>query len=92
MAKQSRRDNKTGSIYKDGTGYRVAVLIGIDPSTGKPLYRKARAANHQGAVETLQRLQADVRAGKLVQAQGVTFTSFINHSVYIFKPFLPGMG
>jgi integrase len=79
MAKQSRRDNNTGSIYREGSGYRVAVLIGIHPSTGKTIYKKARAGNHKDAVETLQRLQADVRAGKLVQTQGVTFANFINH-------------
>lgn len=77
--KKHRRDSGTGSIYKDGTGYRVALMIGADPKTGKPLYRKFRASNHEEAVETLNRMQSDLRAGLLTKAQGTSFADFITH-------------
>ena len=72
-----RRDNNTGSIYKDGTGYRVQVQIGNDPTTGKPLVRKVRAASHDEAVKALARLQNAHFTGKLTEATGTNLEAFL---------------
>ena len=56
--KPTRRSNLDGSIYKDGDGYRVQVLLGYDPATGKPHVKKARVKTHAEAVDKLQELQA----------------------------------
>lgn len=77
--KKHRRDSGTGSIYKDGAGYRVAVLVGTCPDTGKPLYRKARAASHEEAVATLARMQSELRSGHLTKAQSATFAEYFNN-------------
>jgi integrase len=83
----ARRDNKTGSIYKDGNGYRVQVLLGYDPATGKPQVRKARASTHADAVETLQRLQNMAYSGKLGPAKEGNLETFLTHWLeYAIKP------
>ena len=79
MATKGKRDNKTGSIYKDGDGYRVAVLVAYDSVTGKPKYRKARAASHAEAVEALGKMQHELRGGKLSTASGVTVGEYLTH-------------
>lgn len=75
---QGRRDNKTGAIYKDGDGYRAVVQIGVDPQTGKPLFRKVRTKTHDEAVAALSQLQHDFRNGKLGPAQRDNVESYLN--------------
>lgn len=74
-----RRDSGTGSIYKDGDGYRVAILTGYDSVTGKPQYRKVRVQTHAEAVDTLKRMQVDAHRGQLTAATGVTVADYLQH-------------
>lgn len=77
--KPTRRANRDGSIYKDGDGYRVQVLLGYDTSTGKPLYKKARAKTHAEAVDALQELHAKNRQGQLAHSGSATLEAFVEH-------------
>jgi len=76
--KAGRRANGTGAIYKDGDGYRVAVLIGTDSVTGKPQYRKARAKTNEEAVATLKRLTRELDSGHLTQANGNALGEYLD--------------
>ncbi|HSI72175.1 MAG TPA: tyrosine-type recombinase/integrase [Fimbriimonas sp.] len=76
---KGRRENNTGSIYKDGTGYRVQVQIGYDPATGKPLVRKVRAKTHEEAIQELKKLSHAEYAGKLAPAQDGNLETFLTN-------------
>jgi len=75
---QGRRDSGTGSIYRDGEGYRVQVLLGHDPATGKPIVKKCRASTHEAAVEALARLQQSNRQGRLAAPTGLTLGKYLD--------------
>lgn len=77
--KRKRRANRDGSIYKDGDGYRVQILLGYDPATGDPLVKKARVKTHEAAIEKLQEMQALKRQGKLVESGSATLEVFVAH-------------
>lgn len=77
MAKSKKRDNNTGSIYKDGDAYRVAVLIGYDPATGKPIYKKRRVKSHADAVAALDQIKRDSHSGQVVISKGQTLGSYL---------------
>ena len=57
MAKGKHRDKGTGSIFKEGTGYRAQIVIGYD-SNGRPKYKRVRCKSHKEAVEALKTLQS----------------------------------
>jgi integrase len=72
-----RRDNRTGAIYKDGKGYRVQIQTNIDPADGKPILKKARAKDHDEAVEKLARLQALYRTRTLAAPSDMTLAKYV---------------
>jgi len=74
--KKGRRDNKTGSIYKDGSGYRAQIIVGYSPTTGGPLYRRVRTRTHAEAVDALKRLEAELQGGTLGRSSGATLAAF----------------
>lgn len=75
--KGSRRANGTGGIFRDGDGWRVRVVAGVDPVTGKTKFKSVRAKTQAEAVEALKRLDAARSAGKLAPAQGATVETFL---------------
>lgn len=75
--KRTKRDNGTGSIYKDGNGYRVQVLLSYDPATGEPRVKKVRTTSHAKAVEALRSLQAQVSQGRLEHSASVQLKPFV---------------
>jgi integrase len=79
MAKKTagRNPNRMGSIFKDGSGYRVQILLRHDPTDGKPVYKKVRAKTHAEAVEALQRLQHETRLRPVATPTGLTFASYV---------------
>ena len=72
-----RRDNRTGSIYKDGNGYRVQILLRYDPATGEPVYKKERAKTHDDAVDALAKLQQSSRTQYVAAPSGLTLGAFL---------------
>lgn len=77
MAKnRTRRDSKTGAIYRDGRGWRVQILLGYDPASGKPIAKKVRAATHEAAVEALYVLQQSSRTNTLAAPTGLTLARY----------------
>ena len=66
MAKNGRRPNGDGWLFKDGDGYRVKLAVGIDPSTGATKYRSARVKSHEEARKKLRQMQAELQQGRLV--------------------------
>jgi integrase len=79
MAKKAhgRRDNRTGSIYKDGDGYRVQILLRYDPATGDPVYIKARAKTHDDAVDKLTELQHRSRLQPIATPSQLTVETYV---------------
>jgi integrase len=75
--KGSRRANGTGGIFRDGDGWRVRVAAGVNPKTGKVMFRSTRAKTQAEAVEALRRLEAARSAGKLAPAKGATVETFL---------------
>ena len=74
--KAGRRDSKTGSIYRDGDGYRAQVVVGYSPKTGGPLYKRVRTKSHAEAVEAVKRLLSDVQHGRTGQSSGLTLEGY----------------
>lgn len=72
-----RRESGTGSIYRDGSGYRAAVLIGHDPKTGRPFYKRIRTATHAEAVDALKRMQREADAGRVAIGKSPTLAEYL---------------
>lgn len=79
MASKGKRDNNTGSIYKDGDAYRVAVLVGHDSVTGKPVYKKKRVKTHAEAVNALDEIKRDAHSGHITTGKGQTISTYLAH-------------
>lgn len=79
MASKGKRDNNTGSIYKDGDAYRVAVLVGHDSVTGKPIYKKKRVKTHAEAVAALDEIKRNAYNGQITAAKGQTVAAYLTH-------------
>ncbi|HLK13978.1 MAG TPA: tyrosine-type recombinase/integrase [Fimbriimonadaceae bacterium] len=65
-----------GAIYQDGEAWRARILIGYDPATGKPVYKKMRAQSHDDAVKALKTLQATHRTHTLAAPSGLTLAQY----------------
>jgi integrase len=77
MAKsKGKRDSGSGTITKDGDGYRVKVFVGHDPATGNRRYKSARAKTHAEAVEMLGKLQAKHPKGSYNPAKLPTLSEY----------------
>ncbi len=81
MAKKrtGRRENHSGSIYRDGDGYRVQVLLGYNSDTGKAITRKVRAKSQDEAVDALKKLQAEQSKGRAIPSSGASVGDYLNH-------------
>ena len=73
-----RRDNRTGSIYKDGNGYRVQILLRYDPATGEPVYKKERTKTHDEAVDALARLQKEAGTHYVAAPTGLNLADYLD--------------
>ena len=73
-----RRDNRTGSIYKDGNGYRVQILLRYDPATEEPVYKKERAKTHDDAVDALARLQKEAGMRYIAAPTGLNLADYLD--------------
>ncbi len=62
---QKRRANGDGWIFQDGESWRYKLAVGIDPLTGKVLYRGGRSKTHSEATEKLRKLQSENLNGLL---------------------------
>ncbi|HWD39065.1 MAG TPA: tyrosine-type recombinase/integrase, partial [Fimbriimonas sp.] len=76
--KEGRRDNNSGQIVEDGKFFRARVEIGKDARTGKPKYKTARCRTRTEAVEALDRLLGDRRAGAVEQTGKANFGQFLD--------------
>ncbi len=74
---RTRRDNRTGAIYKDGDGYRAQILLHYDPATGEPVYKKVRAKTHELAVIALEKLQHSARLQPLAAPSRLNLRKYI---------------
>jgi len=73
-----RRANGEGWIKALPNGkYQVRFPIGRDPRSGSVRYKTSVCANHKEAIETMRRLSADHRGGKLVQNDRKTLGGFL---------------
>lgn len=61
-SKKGRRDQGSGSIFKEGSGYRVQVLVGRDHQ-GKPKYKRVRTKTHAEAVRLVNELTSTAQKG-----------------------------
>lgn len=75
---KGRNPNRMGSIFKDGNGYRVQVLLRHDPATGNPVYKKVRAKTHDEAVDALQKLQHSARLAPIATPTGLTLATYVD--------------
>lgn len=69
-----KRENGSGSIYKDGNGYRVQLLVEND---GRHFAIKRRAKSQDEAVSILKKLTAENFLGRLAPANQQTVESFL---------------
>lgn len=77
--RDSKRDNGTGAIYKDGQGYRVQVLV--EDSLGRKHTKKRRAKSHEEAVSLLNRLNSENYLGRLVPSNQQTVEAYLKRWV-----------
>jgi integrase len=77
MAKGKHRDKGTGSIYKDGSGWRAQIVIGYDEN-GRPKYKRRRCKTHKEAVEALKAMQSLYGQDRLASPSSLRLGAYLD--------------
>ena len=78
-AKQRRRPNGDGWVYKDGESWRYKFPINVDVKSGQLRYKGGRAKTKSEALEKLRKLSAEFNSGRLVGVSKGTLEHYLEN-------------
>ena len=78
-AKQRRRPNGDGWVYKDGESWRYKFPINVDAKSGQLRYKGGRAKTKSEALEKLRKLSAEFNSGRLVGVSKGTLGHYLEN-------------